>query len=377
MNFQELNVNETIIKALEKQKITTPTLVQEKVYQHILDNKDLIVQSETGSGKTLAYLMPLFEKYKELEKTNKVIILVPTYELAMQVQKQVQLLAENAGIGMKVAAIFGKVKIDRQVERLKEKPQIIVGTADRIHELIKMKKIAAHNVKTIVLDEADKLLDKKNRDKVKEVIKCTMRDRQLLFFSASIPSAIIKEASEMSKEALVVKSEEKQTIPKNIEHLYLLCEPRAKIETFRKVARINKGKKVMVFVNGQFEVEETTQKLQYHGFKAACIYGKEDKRMRQKAIEDFRNDKINYLVATDIAARGLHFDGVDTVFHISIPEEPMDYLHRAGRTGRNEMKGRSILIATKEELPRLKSYQKAFGINFVAKKMYEGKLVRG
>lgn len=377
MNFQELKVNEAVIQALEKQKITKPTLVQEKVYQDVLVHKDLIVQSETGSGKTLAYLIPLFEKYKELEKTNKVIVLVPTYELAMQVQKQVQLLAENSGIGMKVTSIFGNVNIERQVERLKEKPQIIVGTADRIYELIKMKKIAAHNVKTIVLDEADKLLDKRNKEKVKEVIKCTMRDRQLLFFSASIPEPIVKEAKEISKDAVVVKSEEKQTIPASIEHLYVITDARSKIETFRKLARFNKGKKVMVFVNGQFEVEETTQKLQYHNFKAACIHGKVDKKDRQRAIEDFRSNKINYLVATDVAARGLHFDGVDTVFHISIPEEPMDYLHRAGRTGRNDTTGRSILIVTKEELPRLKAYQKAFGINIVAKKMYEGKLVKG
>ncbi len=377
MNFQKLNVNEAVIQALGKQNITKPTMVQEKVYQDILDNKDLIVQSETGSGKTLAYLVPLFEKYKELEKTNKVIVLVPTYELAMQVQKQVQLLAKNAGIAMKVTSIFGNVNIERQVERLKEKPQIIVGTADRIFELIKMKKIAAHNVKTIVLDEADKLLDKKNKEKVLEVIKCTMRDRQLLFFSASIPAPIIKEAKEISEDVVVVKSEEKQTIPTNIEHIYVITDARSKIETFRKLARINKGKKVMVFVNGQFEVEETTQKLLYHDFKAACIHGKVDKKERQRAIEDFRNHKINYLVATDIAARGLHFDGVDTVFHISIPEEPMDYLHRAGRTGRNDNMGRNILIVTKEELPRLKAYQKAFGINIIAKKMYEGKLVKG
>ncbi|MBE5959951.1 MAG: DEAD/DEAH box helicase [Lachnospiraceae bacterium] len=377
MSFKQLQVNDAIIQALEKQKINKPTEVQKKVYADILAHKDMIVQSETGSGKTLAYVVPIFEKYKELEKTNQVLILVPTHELAMQVTKQIELLASNSGSSIKVVPIIGKANIERQVERLREKPQIVVGTTDRILELIKKKKIAAHTVKTIVLDEADKLLDKNNKENTLAVIKCTMRDRQLLFFSASMPDKVVTEAKELAKDPVVVKTATKQTIPTNIQHMYVVTEKRDRIETFRKLARIQKGKKVMVFVNGKFEIEETTQKLKYHQFKAECIHGNVDKRARQKAVEDFKNGKINYLVATDIAARGLHFDGVDTVFHLSIPEDPMDYLHRAGRTGRNGMKGTSILVVTKEELPRLRAYQKAFGINLVAKKMYQGKLVRG
>ncbi len=377
MSFEQLQVNNAMIKALEKQKIKTPTEVQKKVYADILAHKDIIVQSETGSGKTLAYLVPLFEKYKELEKTNQVIILVPTHELAMQVTKQIELLSANAGSTIKAVPIIGKANIERQIERLREKPQIIVGTTDRILELIKKKKIAAHTVKTIVLDEADKLLDKNNAENTKAVIKCTMRDRQLLFFSASMPDKVVVEAKELAKDPVVIKTASKQTIPKDIQHLYVVTDKRDRIETFRKLARIQKGKKVMVFVNGKFEIEETTQKLKYHQFKAECIHGNVDKQARQRAVEDFKNGKINYLIATDIAARGLHFEGVDTVFHLSIPEDPMDYLHRAGRTGRNGVKGTSILVVTKEELPRLKAYQKAFGINLVAKKMYQGKLVRG
>lgn len=376
MEFKQLEMNDVFIQALKKQKITKPTAVQASVYKDILEHKDIIVQSETGSGKTLAYLLPLFEKYKELEKTNKVIVLVPTQELAMQVHRQVQTLAKNSGIAIKSVPIFGSVKMERQIERLKAKPQIVIGTSARILELIKAKKIAAHNVKTIVLDEADKLLDKKNLEGTQAVIKCTMKDRQLLFFSASSSPKSMELEKGLSKDAKVIQLADTRKIPAKIQHMYVVSDARNKIDTLRKLVRAHKGKKMMIFINGTFEIEEATQKLQYHGFKAECIHGSVNKQARQKAIEDFKNDKISCLIATDIAARGLHFEGVDTIFHLSIPEEPTDYLHRAGRTGRNGMNGTSISIVTEEEVKRIKSFQKACGINILAKKLYQGKIVR-
>lgn len=372
-----MNIEKGLIAALESQSIKKPTNVQEAVSDKIIQHKDLIVQSETGSGKTLAYLLPIFEKYKEIVKMNQVIILVPTHELAMQVHRQVELLAKYSLIPVKSAVIMGDVNIERQILKLKEKPQIIIGTAGRILELIKKKKIAAHTVKTIVIDEADKLLDKNNVENVKAVIKCTMKDRQLLFFSASMPTNAVTVASEMSNDAQVLRMTTTEKIPKNIEHIYLVVERRDKLETLKKLVRILKSKKAIIFINKASDIEEATQKLVYQGLKAECIHGSNLKEDRKKAVESFKNNKINYLIATDIAARGLHFEGIDTVFHISIPEDPMDYLHRAGRTGRNGSAGTNILIITKEELSRIKLYQKTFSINIVPKKMYQGKLVRG
>lgn len=377
MEFSDMNFEKGLIAALESQRIKKPTKVQEAVSEKILLHKDLIVQSETGSGKTLAYLLPIFEKYKEIVKTNQVIVLVPTHELAMQVHRQVELLAKYSLISIKSAVIMGDVNIERQILKLKEKPQIIIGTAGRILELIKKKKIAAHTVKTIVIDEADKLLDKNNIEHVKAVIKCTMRDRQLLFFSASMPENAIISAKEMWNEGEVLRMTSSEKIPANIEHIYLVVERRDKLETLRKLVRILKAKKAMIFINKVSDIEEATQKLVFHGFKAECIHGSNLKEDRKRAIDSFKKNKIKYLIATDIAARGLHFEGIDTVFHISIPEDPMDYLHRAGRTGRNGSTGRNVLIITKEELPRIKLYQKTFGINIIPKKMYQGKLVRG
>jgi len=178
------SLSQVLVDALSKENIVAPTEVQTKVIPLILENKDLIVQSQTGSGKTLAYLLPLFERLKNATKEMSTLVLVPTHELAVQIQRQIERLAENSGLKISGVPIVGNVNILRQIERLKEKPQIIVGTAGRILELIKKKKISAHTIKTIVIDEADKLMDKNNLESIKSVIKTTLKDRQMLLFSA-------------------------------------------------------------------------------------------------------------------------------------------------------------------------------------------------
>lgn len=377
MEWNEIKIDNQLVEAIKEQKIINPTKVQEEAIDLIIQKKDLIVQSETGSGKTLAYLLPIFQMYQEPVKTNQVIIIVPTHELAMQVYKQSELLAVNSGIPLKAEVVMGDVNIERQIVKLRDKPQIIIGTSGRILELIKRKKISAHTVRTIVVDEADKLLDKNNVESTKAVIKCTMKDRQLLFFSASMPQNAVDTAKQMGQEVVLIRTASKENIPSNIEHIYILVERRDKLETLRKVVRLMKSKRAMIFINKVSDIEEATQKLVYHGFAAECIHGSNLKADRKRVVDGFHSGKINYLIATDIAARGLHFEGIDTVFHISIPEEPMDYLHRAGRTGRNGQKGTNVLIVTKEEIPLIKKYQKQFGINMIPKKLYQGKLVRG
>lgn len=377
MDFKELGIGLPIINGLKKENIATPTKVQESVIDLIINNKDLIVQSETGSGKTLAYLIPLYEKLNPIEKGMKVLILVPTHELAMQVHRQVELLSKNSDLNVISTTIFGDVNINRQIDKLKEKPQIIIGTAGRILELIKKKKISAHTIKTIVIDEADKMIDKNNIVVVKSVIKSCMRDTQLLMFSASINRETIEEAKKLAKNPEIVKISENFEIPKNIEHIYFLVERREKIELLRKVSKSINPKKALVFINKVSDIEEATDKLKYHNYSAECIHGTKVKNDRKNVIEDFQSGKLQFLIATDIAARGLHIEGVTTVIHLSIPEDPIDYLHRAGRAGRGQEKGLSISIITKEELKNIKSFQKAFGININPKKMFQGKIVRG
>lgn len=376
MDFKEFGLDEAMIKALKKEKIQKANEVQQAVFK-VNENEDLIVQSETGSGKTLAYLLPIYKKLIPVEKGMQALILVPTHELAMQVNRQVQSLSKNSGYDVKSVTIVGDVNINRQIEKLKEKPQIVIGTTGRILELIKKRKITAHTIKTIVIDEADKMLDKNNIEGVKAVIKCCMRDTKIVMFSASMSEETVRIGQDMLKKPLIIKlaNNKKMTIPKNIKHIYFVVERRDKLEMLRKLASSLKPKKAMVFVNKVSDIEELTQKLQYHNYNAQCIHGSNVKKDRKKVIDDFKSNKLQFLIATDIAARGLHFEGVDAIFHISIPENPSDYLHRAGRTGRNGKEGLSILIVTKKEIEFINKYKKEFKIDIKPHIISRGKVM--
>lgn len=362
MDFRELGLNEALIKGLNREGIHTPVQVQCETFQIILDGKHAAVQSETGSGKTLAYLLPLLERLLLQKSGNKVLVLVPTHELAVQAVRQVKALSAELEHPVKAVPIVGNVNIKRQVEALKEKPQIVVGTTGRILELIQKKKIAAHLIQTVVVDEADKMLDKNQIEETKAVLKKCMRDVQKLFFSASLPEQTVQVIEEIAGDVQIIRTKETITIPENIHHIYVLSEKREKLQTLRSVISAANPKKAMVFINRVYDIEEATAKLQHHKYACECMHGSDKKDKRKQVVEKFRQGKLRILIATDMAARGLHFDGVDLVVHYSIPENTKDYLHRAGRCGRNGRTGMSISIVTKQELPLLKACQKEFGI---------------
>ncbi len=374
MNWEELTAKREWAEAAEKLGFAKPTPVQEQTWQKTAEGKDLCVRAETGSGKTMAYLMPLMERYRECERENKVLILVPTHELAMQVFREARLLAEKSGIPIRSEVIVGNVNINRQIERLREKPQFIIGTAGRVEELIRKKKIAAHLIRTIVLDEGDKLFDQNNREATDAVIRRTLRDRQLLLYSASASSKAMECMRVWSSQVEQVIIEEERQVPKHIRHWYVVVEPRYKLEALRGLVTAVRTHKAMIFINRTADIEEAAAKLAYHHYAVACLHGAKEKKERKQAIEAFRSGKANYLIATDIAARGLHFDRVDTIFHISIPEQAQDYLHRAGRTGRGGANGRNILIVSPREVPLLRRFEKELDIQMQEKFYYKGKL---
>lgn len=375
MDFREFGLDEVVIEALKKEKIVKANEVQQKVFEAD-EKRDLIVQSETGSGKTLAYLLPIYKALIHVEKGLQAIVLVPTHELALQVNRQVQALSKNSGLPIEAATIVGDVNVNRQIEKLKEKPQIVIGTTGRILELIKKKKITAHTVKTIVIDEADKMLDKNNIEGVKAVVKCCMRDTKILMFSASMSKIAIDSGKEILKDPLIISLSKtnKTAIPKNIKHIYFVVDRRDKLEMLRKLANSIKPKKAMVFINKVSDIEELTEKLKYHHYNADCIHGSNVKKDRKKVIDAFKSNKLQLLIATDIAARGLHFEDVDTIFNISISENENDYLHRAGRCGRNGKDGLSVLIVTQKEVSLIKKYEKKFGIKINPYKITKGKI---
>lgn len=373
MDFKDIGINENLIDGLKKQGIEKPTYIQKRVIPVMLEGKDIIAQSETGSGKTLAYLLPLFMKTDISEKSTQALVLTPTHELAVQVNNQLKILAENSGSAVSSALAIGGANIERQIERLKAKPPVVIGSAGRILDLIKKRKIQAHTVKTIVIDEADRMLDEANIEAVKSVIKTTLRERQVVLLSASMDKKTIKTASEFMKEPVIIERE-KGLIPKNIEHFYITADKRDGIVVLRKILAGEKPKKVIVFINKPDNIQVLCEKLNFHGIKAGGIYGTAHKNDRKNVMDAFREGRINVLVASDIGARGLDFDDVEYVINLDMPEEPVFYQHRAGRTGRNGAKGKVVTVAAPFEKKLISRYEKALGIKFSEKMMSYGKI---
>ena len=377
-NFTELALKPELVTALKKENITTPTDIQQRAIPEALLNKDMIAQSGTGTGKTLAYLLPLYHKLKPDTKEIQAIILCPTHELTMQILRQIERLSKNSAINLTATSIIGNVNIDRQIEKLKTKPNIIVGTPGRILELIQKRKLAAHTVKTIIIDEADRLMDKSNSEFVNAIVKSTLKERQVLALSATIPQQLEDSIKAIMKEPQVIRIEENMAIPDNISHMYFLAEQRDKIDVLRKLIRILEPQKAIAFLSNQGnEIEIFTSKLQYKGIDAVGIHGTSQKSDRKKAMEGFITGKTQLLVASDIAARGLHIEGVTHVFNINIPEDIKAYVHRAGRAARVGGQGTAISIVTERELKFLKTFEKQLGINIENKEMYCGEIVDG
>ena len=376
LSFEALGLNASIVEGLIKQNITTPTAIQTQAVPVILSHQDVIAQSHTGSGKTLAFVAPLFQKVDTSKREMQVLILAPTHELVMQIDQQIKLLATNSGEAVTSTTIIGGANIEKQIKKLKDtKPHFIVGTPGRILELIKKKKITAHTIKTIVLDEADSLLDNTNTKTIQDIIKTTLRDRQLCLFSASISENTSALAQSMMKEPVIIKASDEVEMNPNIQHYYLKGDRRDKFELLRKLIVAEEPTRALIFVNQNDSMQEIAEKLNFHKKETFMMRGNIKKEERKRALDAFRNGSIRLLISTDLTARGLDIPEVTHVIHLDCPANPNEYLHRAGRTARGYQSGKSICISTEKELSTLKKYQKKFKITFNEMTVSHGKFI--
>lgn len=379
MKFSDIEtISQGVSDYLSDNKIVGMTEIQRQTYKHIMDNRDIIACSSTGTGKTLAYLIPIINRLKSNTHNIQAVVLVPTAELAIQVNNTLKDIFAHMDNTFSSVALIGDVNISRQIDSIKSnKPAIIIGTPNRIHQLISNKKIKVHEVKTLVLDEADKLFDKTFIQDVEAIRKSLMKFTQVLLFSASVDRKTITNTLCFKPIFIDINSNSGNTsqIPSTIKHISVISDRRERIETLRKIIKAVKPEKAIIFVNSKYDLEESLQKLEYHHYNVASIAGNKDNSAKKAAIENFRSGKIQLLIATDIAARGLQIDNIDTVINVNLPEDNKEYIHRCGRCGRNGNTGTCISIITDNELNKIKSYQKAFHINIVTKKLYQGKLV--
>lgn len=375
MNFEQLNIEEQIIKALKVENIEVATKIQQKAIPAIMNLENIALESQTGTGKTLAYLLPVFQMIDLSIKNNQVLIMAPTHELAMQIHNEATKLAQNSNLAIKSMPIIGNVNIKRQIENLKKKPQIIVGSPGRIYDLIKQKKIKTHTLKTFIIDEADSMLASESRNLIKNIFNSN-KDQQLIIVSATISNKAFDLSRELAPDIKKISVSDQAVLAENIEHIYFhISDPRDKIKILTKAVAALKPQKAIIFVKKNSDAAILCEKLQYHGLKAIDLHGCNKKQERQKAMSDFKQGKVQLLIASDMAARGLDVKGVTHIFNLNISSDIHNYIHRIGRTGRAGEKGMAITIASTRDEKVLKRFASELKIDILKKSLKEGKLI--
>ncbi|PLR87111.1 DEAD/DEAH box helicase [Bacillus sp. V33-4] len=367
------NLSPFIREVWNKSGFKNPTSIQEMSIPIALEGKDLIAESPTGTGKTLGYLLPVLQKI-EVEKRNiQAVILASSQELVMQILAEIQKWAEGSGI--RAASFIGGANAKRQLEKLKKSPHVIVGTPGRTLELIKQKKMKMHEVKTVVLDEADQLIVPEHENTVRQIIKSTLGDRQILLFSATLTKRTEEIAREIAREPEIIRITKDETIDAStVEHAYVITEQRDKINFIEKLSRIS-GLKGLVFVRDIGNLNVLSEKLKFKKVNAEVLHSDLGKMDRQAAIRNFRTGKSNLLLATDIAARGLDIQGITHVIHYDFPRDLNQYVHRSGRTGRFGASGTVLAIVTDREERDLKKFARELGISITEKVFFKSEIV--
>jgi superfamily II DNA/RNA helicase len=374
MTFPELQLAPALIAALELQQITDPTPIQSAALPVLLAGRDAYLHAETGTGKTLAYLLPIFSRLDTALAATQAVIIAPTHELALQIHRQSCDLAQNAGWPVRSLLLIGGTSTERQIDKLKKKPQLVVGSPGRIAELIGKGKLKAQHVRSIVIDEADRLLSEESLLAVRAIIQAAPRTRQLIFASATLERDSTSIVTEIAPE-LVMLQAGAAAVNENIEHLYLLCEERDKTDELRKLLHALEPERAIVFVHRNDIAGRIAAKLEHHKIPAADLNAALDKEDRKHAMDGFRKGDIRVLIASDIAARGLDIKGVTHIFNFDVPTLSKAYLHRVGRTGRAGAKGLAVTLMTEVEARLVRRYQEELGIVMQCVRMREGKVV--
>lgn len=374
--FPELGIHPDLLTALSKQSIQEPTPIQAAAIPELLQGKSAYLQGETGTGKTLAYLLPLYSKIDPKLANAQVMVIAPTHELAIQIQRECTNLSQLSGLPIRVVLLIGGTPRERQLEKLKKKPHVVIGSPGRIRELIEDGKLKTHYVRAIVVDEADRVLSSESLDDVKAIAKSTLRDRIFVFVSATERAEAAEAIASLAPEIARIKTGA-APVNSNIEHLYLVCEERDKPELVRKLIHAMKPDRAMVFVHKNETAEILASKLAHHKMRVADLHGAHDKEDRKKAMDSIRSGKVDVLIASDVAARGLDIKGVTHVFNIDVPTESSAYLHRAGRTGRAGERGVALSLVCGPQARAIKRYERELRITVSRVYLREGRIHLG
>ena len=356
MKFTELNLSENILAAVEKAGFVEPSPIQELTIPLALEGKDVIGQAQTGTGKTAAFGLPTLNKIDTNRNVVQTLVIAPTRELAVQGQEELFRFGREKGV--KVRSVYGGSSIEKQIKALRSGAHIVVGTPGRLLDLIKRKALKLDHVETLILDEADEMLNMGFLEDIEAIINRVPETRQTLLFSATMPEAIKRIGVKFMQNPEHVKVAAKELTTDLVDQYYIRVKEQDKFDTMTRLMDVDQPELSIVFGRTKRRVDELTRGLKLRGYRAEGIHGDLDQGKRLRVLRDFKNDNIDILVATDVAARGLDISGVTHVYNYDIPQDPESYVHRIGRTGRAGKHGQSITFVAPNEMGYLSIIEK-------------------
>jgi len=355
--FTELGLSEELLKAIDKLGFEQASPIQAEAIPLLLAGKDIVGQSQTGSGKTAAFGIPAVEKVDPNQRAVQVLILCPTRELAIQVSEEIHKLAFFKR-GIHALPIYGGQSYERQFDGLRRGAQIVIGTPGRVMDHMRRGTLRLDTVKLAILDEADVMLNMGFRDDIETILKDAPKERQTVFFSATMPKPIRDLIERYAQEPQTVKIEQKAMTVPTVEQVYYEVDRRFKIELLMRLIDVHDLKLGIIFCNTKRMVDDLVDHLEAAGYMADRLHGDMTQAMRDRVMNKFRKSGLEFLVATDVAARGIDVDDVEVVFNYDLPYDGEDYVHRIGRTGRAGRSGRAISFASGRELFQIRNIER-------------------
>ena len=348
LKFNEFNLSASLLAEIEKAGFVEASPIQEQTIPLALEGKDVIGQAQTGTGKTAAFGLPTLEKIDVDNTVIQALVIAPTRELAVQSQEELFRFGRSKGV--KVRSVYGGSSIEKQIKALKSGAHIVVGTPGRLLDLIKRKALKLNHIETLILDEADEMLNMGFLEDIEAIISRVPEERQTLLFSATMPDAIKRIGVQFMKEPEHVKIAAKELTTELVDQYYIRVKEGEKFDTMTRLMDVEQPELAIVFGRTKRRVDELTRGLKIRGFRAEGIHGDLDQNKRLRVLRDFKNGNLDVLVATDVAARGLDISGVTHVYNYDIPQDPESYVHRIGRTGRAGKSGQSITFVAPNEM---------------------------
>jgi len=357
VNFNSFGLSDALLKVLEEVGYEVPSAIQEQCITHLLNGHDVIGQAQTGTGKTAAFALPLIDRIDLNNNQVQLLVLAPTRELAIQVSEAIQTYARHLK-GFHVLPIYGGQSYDVQLRPLKRGVHAVVGTPGRVMDHLKRGTLKLHSLKALVLDEADEMLKMGFIDDVKWVMEKLPKERQIALFSATMPDVIRRVAEKFLNNPKVVKVKTKTATAQTISQRYWLVGGVHKLDALTRILEVESFDALLIFVRTKTATSNLAEKLSARGFTAEAINGDIAQNQRERIIQQLKNGKIDILVATDVAARGLDVDRISHVVNYDIPQDPESYVHRIGRTGRAGREGKAILFVAPRERRMLKTIER-------------------